>query len=98
MRISIKIIFSVLSICSVLGSTNIVGTNTAKPKSIFVIADATGIVTEYNAENFIVKQTLQIPKDLYFSKTESNIRSEGLELAGQVAFFIMMMKHILIVR
>lgn len=82
MRISIKIIFSVLSICSVLGSTNIVGTNTAKPKSIFVIADATGIVTEYNAENFIVKQTLQIPKDLYFSKTESNIRSERLRVSG----------------
>lgn len=48
-------------------------TNTVEGKRLFVLDETTGVINEYDIGDFRVKQTIVIPKDLYFwNKTKIN--------------------------
>ncbi|MBI5562998.1 MAG: hypothetical protein HY894_09155 [Deltaproteobacteria bacterium] len=56
----------------------------AMAKTIFVLDKATGVVAEYETERFGKKASHQIPKDLYFSRHDSDVRSKGLLVSASV--------------
>lgn len=58
MKSHIKAILSILFIFSLCFA------GISEAKSVFVVDDSTGLITEYGIEDFTIRQTIQIPKDL----------------------------------
>lgn len=70
MKSSVKTFATILFFLLILNLDNVAVSNSKRAKSIYVLSDSTGIITEYDALTFNVKQIIQIPKDLYFTSKD----------------------------